>query len=300
MYTLLPRYTFVARLLFGLGDFTLAVLRLARLGATAMSLCRLWFADLFSLAGHGGDEWRKRERGGVARNFSKSSFEHKWIFRYKEFKQYFTMIPWDCVLHALTFMPLDVAVQLVSKAWVRAACFQAGGGFKSWGDPPGSHMTWAHRLRLCTHAAVVMGDERMEHEMDSYWQDFGRRVLGKRRRKRNDYGVLTWRARVQAHMLEESRCRACGCRTTACVLGRVLLCQTCRADWRLKHAFMVKVHQIRPWLSEEGGRHVLRQVPYHGGNAPFCPHWRFWTDVRRVASYLDDTRSMRRRVAASW
>jgi hypothetical protein len=186
------------------------------------------------------------------------------------------IIPWDCVMYIVSHMPLDVAVQLVSKEWVRSALCRV----------LSAKMTWANRLRVFTHGALV-GQE------DMFWQMFGQDVLKLMRRKRNSEYVLTWRARVRYCMVVRDRCRACGSKTKALVLGRVLLCQRCRADWRLKHSFMAKVHQVRPFVSNAD----LRRVPYHGGNAPFCPHWRFWSDIVEVAPYLKNERRVRRRVA---
>lgn len=189
-------------------------------------------------------------------------------------------IPWDCVVHIVACTPLEVAVQLVSKAWLRSALRRV----------LCANTTWANRLRVFTHAALV------DQEEDMFWQHFGQHVLGFIRRKRNSDYVLTWKARVRYYMMDQDRCRACGSETKALVLGRVLLCQRCRTDWRLKHSFMVKVHQVRRFVSKAD----LKRVPYHGGNGPFCPHWRFWSDIVDVAPCLQNERRVRRRVAKGY
>ena len=185
------------------------------------------------------------------------------------------LFPWDCVCHVILFMPAYESVQLVSRQWLLFALRQYERHIP---------LKWKHILLMYTHRAIL------RQPLD--WSFFSKHTLGKRKRRRNEEGILTWEAAARWHTLIQCRCRSCGCKTRANVMGVVLLCINCRQNKKLKHAFMVKTYEARRYATKQ----QLKEIEYHGGNAPLCPHWRFWTQVVEAVPFLVDNRAIRRKI----
>lgn len=167
------------------------------------------------------------------------------------------MIPFEIVYYIQTFLKWTDRVKMVSREWLYRGLRKKSRLIK-----------WSSKLRAYSYQKVF-GQQMTRMS----WPHLAC-VFGVTRRSRNRAYRLTWRAAVRRYM-KCNRCRACGQDTSAYVMG-YHICQACRNNPKLVHAYMVNVETA---IAYGVPRNLLKQIPYHRCH---MSHLRFWTDIEKA------------------
>lgn len=154
------------------------------------------------------------------------------------------ILPWEIVLEIRSFLSWRDRFKMVSREWLRFG-LQRTTRLSKWRS---------HRLvfsYLCVLGPASAG---------MTWKKYCN-IIGLSRRTRNKLYRLSWRAAAH-HFMFLNRCQACGCKTSALVMGESL-CGRCRRQSKFKYSYMVTVTEA---IQMGVPRRLLNRLPYHRHN----------------------------------